>query len=101
LIGEFSYASGTLYSKHVIKRFPEASPIALNAAQMIYGGLLLLILSAFTEKVQYETMLTLPAIGSLLYLIVIGSMVEHSTYYWLLAKTNPVFPSTGSTFHRL
>jgi drug/metabolite transporter (DMT)-like permease len=34
------------------------------------------------------------AIASLGYLIVIGSMVGHSLYFWLISKTNPVFPST-------
>ncbi|GAF07473.1 permease [Paenibacillus pini JCM 16418] len=34
------------------------------------------------------------ALGSLLYLIVIGSMVGHSLFYWLVAKTNPMFPTT-------
>lgn len=94
LIGEFFYSSGALYSKRVIPRFPESSPIALNAAQMMYGGLMLLILSAFTEHVHIKSLLTTSAIGSLLYLIVIGSMVGHSLFYWLVAKTNPVFPST-------
>lgn len=94
LIGEIFYASGTLYSKQVIPRFPNISPIALNAAQMMFGGLLMLLLSLFTENVNLQTMLTLKTSGSLLYLIVIGSMVGHSLYYWLVATTNPVFPST-------
>jgi drug/metabolite transporter (DMT)-like permease len=94
LVGELSYSAGALYSKRVIQRFPEASPIALNAVQMIYGGLLMLLLSAFTEHVYMKSLLTANAIGSLLYLIVIGSMVGHSLFYWLVAKTNPVFPAT-------
>ncbi|WP_199623304.1 DMT family transporter [Paenibacillus alkalitolerans] len=94
LIGQLFYSSGALYSKRVIHRFPNSSPIALNAAQMIYGGLLLLLLSAFTEHVQMKSLLTAGVIGSLIYLTVIGSMVGHSLFYWLVAKTNPVFPAT-------
>ncbi|WP_028403001.1 DMT family transporter [Ectobacillus panaciterrae] len=94
LIGEIFYSSGTLYSKHVMERFADTSPIALNAAQMMYGGAMLLVLSTSTEHVHIESMLTLHAIGSLLYLIIVGSMLGHSIYYWLVAKTNPVFPST-------
>jgi len=94
LIGECGYATGTLYSKKVITTFPKVSPIALNAAQMMYGGIMMLVLSLFTEKVHTESLLSLKAAGSLLYLIVMGSMVGHSLYYWLVAKTNPVFPST-------
>lgn len=94
LVGLIFYSSGALYSKRVIQRFPQATPIALNAAQMICGGLLLLILSLVTEHVDVKNILTTKAIGSLLYLIVIGSMVGHSLFYWLVAKTNPVFPTT-------
>ncbi|CEH32322.1 transporter [Aneurinibacillus migulanus] len=94
LIGEVCYSSGALYSKHVMPRFQDTSPIALNAVQMMYGGAMLLILSLFTERVHIESLLTLNAIVSLLYLIVIGSMMGHSIFYWLVAKTNPVFPST-------
>jgi drug/metabolite transporter (DMT)-like permease len=94
LVGEIFYSSGALYSKHVIQRFPDTSPIALNAAQMMYGGVMLLVLSLFTEHVNMESMLTLNTVSSLLYLIVIGSMMGHSIFYWLVAKTNPVFPST-------
>jgi drug/metabolite transporter (DMT)-like permease len=94
LIGELSYCAGALYSKRVIQRLPDASPIALNAAQMMYGGLLLLVLSLFTEQIHIKSLMTTNVIGSLLYLIVIGSMIGHSLFYWLVAKTNPVFPST-------
>lgn len=94
LIGECCYAVGAIYSKKVINSMPEVSPIALNAAQMMYGGVLLFILSLTTENVHPEFLLSYETAGSLLYLIVIGSMVGHSLFYWLVAKTNPVFPST-------
>ncbi|MFD0616921.1 DMT family transporter [Paenibacillus sp. GCM10027629] len=94
LLGQVFYSTGTVYSRRVVQRFQDTSPIALNAAQMIYGGGLLLILSLFTEKIQIETMLAPNAIWSLLYLIIAGSMTGHTIFYWLIAKTNPVFPST-------
>ncbi|NME98638.1 DMT family transporter [Aneurinibacillus aneurinilyticus] len=94
LIGEVCYSSGVLYSKHVMPRFADTSPIALNAVQMMYGGAMLLVLSLFTEHVHIGALLTLHAVSSLLYLIVVGSMMGHSIFYWLVAKTNPVFPST-------
>ncbi|WP_178021509.1 DMT family transporter [uncultured Paenibacillus sp.] len=94
LTGEVLYSMGALYTKRVTRSYAEVSPIALNAAQMIYGGLLLLILSGFTERVTAGDLLQPSALGSLLYLTVVGSMVGHSLFYWLVAKTNPVFPST-------
>ncbi|WP_400164045.1 DMT family transporter [Brevibacillus sp. TJ4] len=95
LIGELFYASGAVYSRRVIERFQHTSPIALNAAQMLHGGLLLLILSLFTEQPHIGSQVADPrALWSLLYLIVVGSMLGHTIFYWLVAKTNPVFPST-------
>lgn len=94
LLGEIFYASGTLYSKHVMERFADIPPIALNAVQMMYGGAMLMVLSFFTEHPKIDSLFSINAAGSLFYLIVAGSMVGHSIYYWLVAKTNPVFPST-------
>ncbi|GIP23638.1 DMT family transporter [Paenibacillus sp. J22TS3] len=94
LVGEVFYAGGALYSKQVANRFKEVSPIALNAAQMMYGGAGLLLISLFTEKVHGDSLLNPHALYSLLYLIVIGSMVAHSLFYWLVVKTTPLFPST-------
>ncbi|MEO3947326.1 EamA family transporter [Gorillibacterium sp. CAU 1737] len=94
LVGEFSYAAGALYSKKVITAFSETSPIALNAVQMMYGGILLFLLSLATESVHPQVFLSFQTAGSLLYLTVVGSMVGHTLFYWLVAKTNPVFPST-------
>lgn len=94
LLSELFYSAGAVYSSRVIQRFQGTSPIALNAAQMMYGGGLLLVLSLFTENVHIEFMLSTNVILSLLYLIIAGSMVAHTIFYWLVAKTNPVFPAT-------
>ncbi|WP_028589620.1 DMT family transporter [Paenibacillus massiliensis] len=94
LVGELCYAAGALYSKRVIVQFQESHPVALNAVQMMYGGLLLGILSCFTEAWDYTAITVSPAVWSLVYLTVIGSMVGHSLFYWLVARTNPLFPAT-------
>lgn len=94
LIGECCYAAGAIYSKKVTAAFSGVSPVALNAAQMMYGGVLLFLLSLATETVHPAFLLSFKTAGSLLYLTVIGSMVGHTLFYWLVAKTNPVFPST-------
>ncbi|MBW4081473.1 DMT family transporter [Paenibacillus sp. S150] len=94
LIGECCYAAGAIYSKKVTSAFSGVSPVTLNAAQMMYGGALLFLLSLFTENVHPGFLLSFKTAGSLLFLTVIGSMVGHTLFYWLVAKTNPVFPST-------
>ncbi|MBJ6364311.1 DMT family transporter [Paenibacillus sp. GCM10012307] len=94
LAGEFCYSAGTVYSQRVIRRFEDTSPIALNAAQMLYGGVMLLLLSLFTESVTPASILEPKSLLSLIYLTTAGSMVAHTIFYWLVSKTNPVFPST-------
>jgi drug/metabolite transporter (DMT)-like permease len=94
LLGQVFYSAGAVYSRRVVQRFQDTSPIALNAAQMMYGGGMLLVLSLFTEEIHLGAVLAPNAILSLLYLIIAGSMTGHTIFYWLIAKTNPVFPST-------
>ncbi|MFZ3587708.1 DMT family transporter [Bacillus sp. DJP31] len=94
IVGEVSFAAGTLYSKRVSQSFKDISSIALNSVQMMHGGVLLIILSLFTEQVQMEQLTSFHALGSLVYLMFVGSMIGHTLYYWLVVNTNPVFPST-------
>ncbi|KEO80295.1 EamA family transporter [Paenibacillus polymyxa] len=94
LLGELCYSGGALYSKRVMDVFRETNPIALNAAQMIHGGWMLLLLSTITEPWSSEGWQYLPAMGSLLYLILFGSMIAHTLFYWLMERTNPLFPTT-------
>lgn len=49
MLGQLFYATGAIYSKIVIRRFTDTSPIALNAAQMMHGGAMLFVLSLITE----------------------------------------------------
>jgi len=92
LIGEVGYAWGTIYSSKVIAAFHSVSPIALNAVQMIYGGIFLIVLSAIAgEPIPAFSM---EGISSIAYLIIAGSMLGHTIYYYLVAKTNAFFPST-------
>ncbi|MDH4619925.1 EamA family transporter [Brevibacillus sp. AY1] len=94
LFGQIFFAAGTVYSRRVAQQFQEVSPITLNAAQMMYGGAMLLVLSLITEDVHMASMLAPNALLSLFYLIIVGSMMGHSIFYWLVARTNPVFPAT-------
>ncbi|MDF2911776.1 MAG: transporter [Sporolactobacillus laevolacticus] len=94
LLGETGYAAATVYSKQVNFLFSTMSPITLNAVQMICGGTALIVLSLFTEKINFSSLFTGNTIGSLLYLTIIGSMIGHTIYYWLVVRTNPIFPST-------
>ncbi|WP_319633409.1 DMT family transporter [Paenibacillus psychroresistens] len=94
LIGEVGYSAGTLYSRKTMLRVKEISPITVNAIQMMYVGAGMLLISLMFEHFHPESINLVSSASSMLYLIVIGSMIGHSLYYWLLAKTNAVFPAT-------
>ncbi len=92
--GEVGYASGALLAKHASAKLPEASPISLNAAQMMHGGWMLLLLSLLAERGHAGITDYSQALLSLLYLTLIGSMAGHTLFYWLVSRTHPVFPTT-------
>ncbi|WCN38381.1 DMT family transporter [Aneurinibacillus uraniidurans] len=93
LIAEFFYALGTVQARHVIDR--GVSPAVMNGVQMLSGSLFLFILSFWFEPHPLpSTGLTLEAILPLLYMIVFGSLIASSIYYWLVKVTNPLFPAT-------
>lgn len=94
LIGELFYAIGSIYSKEILSDLPKVSPFLINGIQMFYGGVFLLITSIFTEQPNLAMLTTWSVQWPILYLIFIGSIGGHGLYYWLLSKTNPVFPST-------
>ncbi|MFD2616296.1 DMT family transporter [Terrilactibacillus laevilacticus] len=94
LISQIFFASATLYSKKVMKVLEGTSSVAMNGAQMMHGSFMLLILSFLTEDHQFLLFQHSHAVMALLYLIILGSMIAHSLYYWLVMNTNPLFPST-------
>lgn len=94
LIGEAFYGLGSITSKEVLTDFNRVSPFLINAFQMLYGGIFLLLFSFVIEKPKISILSSWDAQWPILYLIIIGSIGGHGLYSWLLAKTNPVFPST-------
>lgn len=69
-----------------------ANPFALNCVGMFFAGSLLLLLGLATESFSSITW-DEKAIGSILYLAVIGSIVAFVTYYWLLKRIEAVYLS--------
>ncbi|MFD0771781.1 DMT family transporter [Bacillus sp. CGMCC 1.60114] len=94
LVGEFFYGMGTIRSKEILSDLPNVSPFLINGIQMFYGGLLLIVFSLLVEQPNLSVLTSWSVQWPILYLIFIGSIGGHGLYYWLLSKTNPVFPST-------
>nr|WP_328803572.1 EamA family transporter [Paenibacillus silvestris] len=87
---KFIYALAlTRFQKHT-RAVPSMTS---NGLQMVIGGLFLLLLSLCFEHVT-PSKYSPAAFGALVYLIIFGSVVGYSIFYWLLRVTNAVFPTT-------
>jgi drug/metabolite transporter (DMT)-like permease len=71
------------------------SPLSMNFVGMAMGGIMLLLLSVAVEGDRTVTWTT-PAVISLTYLTVVGSVVTFVAYYWLLKKIDAVYVSLSS-----
>ncbi|MCX7569834.1 EamA family transporter [Tumebacillus sp. DT12] len=90
LFVKFLYAFAlTRFQKHT----RSVPTMTSNGLQMTAGGFFLLLLSLCFEQVT-PSAYSPAAFGALIYLIVIGSVVGYSIFYWLLRVTNTVFPTT-------
>ncbi|PQZ53220.1 EamA family transporter [Bacillus sp. MYb209] len=94
IVGQLFYGIGSIYSKEILSDLPDVSPFLINGIQMFYGGILLLIVSIVMEQPNLTVLTSWKVQWPILYLIFVGSIGGHGLYYWLLSKTNPVFPST-------
>ena len=90
LIAEVGCVYGTMKSKKLLTS--GLNPFVLNGWQMTFGGLLLILLSLVTERI--DAVITLPISLSWVYLVVFGSLVGHGSYYWLVRRAGPLLPST-------
>lgn len=93
LLASFFWAFGSLFSR---KTTMPANPLMANAAQMLAGGAMFLIIGAAggeLAQVKLEA-ITLKSLISLLYLIVFGSIVGFSAYVWVLRVAEPALVST-------
>ncbi len=92
LFGNLSWAFGTLLSPRL--RLPGG--FLSSGMQMLIGGLTLLTVSLFIEPVKFFAILDAPrlAIGSLIYLIIFGSLIGYSSYSFLTRNAPPALVST-------
>ncbi|EJS07830.1 EamA family transporter [Bacillus sp. MYb56] len=94
IVGQLFYGIGSIYSKEILSNSPDVSPFLINGIQMFYGGILLLIVSIIMEQPNLTVLTSWNVQWPIVYLIFVGSIGGHGLYYWLLSKTNPIFPST-------
>lgn len=64
-------------------------------AEMLFGGVILLVLSALTGEMHPFPHVSAKAVGALLYLVVAGSLLGFSAFVWLLGR----MPATRVASH--
>ncbi|GAA4445570.1 drug/metabolite exporter YedA [Ravibacter arvi] len=86
------WAAGTLLSA----RLKLPGQMVSSAVQMLVGGVVLLSVSLLFEPVTMWSIFEAPdkALGSLLYLVVFGSIIGFSSYSWLARNAPPQLLST-------
>jgi drug/metabolite transporter (DMT)-like permease len=93
MIGSLGSAIGALYARSA--RLPASGPQTAGM-EMLFAGAVLIVISAIAGEFSFfqHFSLSLKSALSLLYLIVIGSMLAFSAYNWLLVKVPTTRVST-------
>jgi drug/metabolite transporter (DMT)-like permease len=85
-------AWGVLESRRLL--LEGVSSWVVSGFQMVFGSLGLFVASLVHHESFASVKDPLGAFGSLAFLIVIGSIVGWGLYYFLIARTNPLLPTT-------
>jgi drug/metabolite transporter (DMT)-like permease len=84
------------FSLVIVKRYGQPiSPFVMNLVGMAIGAVFLLALSFSIEPVG-DVVWNTTAVGSILYLAVVGSILTFVSYYWLLKRIEAVYLSLTS-----
>ena len=91
ILAAASWSFGSVWSKHL------AMPNGLMGAacQMLTGGLLLALVSAYAGE-TWPTQISAKSWGALLFLVVLGSLVAYSAYMYLLKTVRPLMASSNT-----
>ncbi len=91
-----SWSFGSVWGKHLA--MPEGQMGA--ACQMLTGGLVLLIVSAYAGE-SWPAEVSARSWGALLFLIVLGSLIAYSAYQYLLKTVRPLVASSNTFINPL
>lgn len=86
-----SWSFGSVWSKHL----DMPSGLMASASQMLMGGIVLLIVSAFQGETWPQT-ISQKSWGAMLFLVVLGSLVAYSAYQYLLKTVRPLVASSNT-----
>jgi drug/metabolite transporter (DMT)-like permease len=85
-----SYAAGAIFAR---REFRGQSPLVSTMGQLATGALMMLPISLLVDR-PFDLSPSWPAIGSLLALTVVGTVLAYVIYYALIERTSATFVST-------
>jgi drug/metabolite transporter (DMT)-like permease len=92
LVSAVGFAGASILYKRLFD--DSVDPFAVNALNMLLGGLGLLALAIATGQTRFP--LAPGTVLPLAYLVVMGSLVGHSANLWLVREAGPLFASSWS-----
>lgn len=86
-----SWSFGSVWSK----RLAMPSGLMASAAQMLAGGMVLLVVSALQGETWPQN-ISVKSWGAMLFLVLLGSLVAYSAYQYLLKTVRPLVASSNT-----
>ena len=86
-----SWSFGSVWDK----RLAMPQGLMAAAAQMLVGGVVLMIVSAYANE-QWPAYISPKSWGAMLFLVVLGSLVAYSAYQYLLKTVRPLVASSNT-----
>jgi drug/metabolite transporter (DMT)-like permease len=86
-----SWSFGSVWGK----RLAMPQGLMAAAAQMLVGGVVLMIVSAYANE-QWPAYISPKSWGAMLFLVVLGSLVAYSAYQYLLKTVRPLVASSNT-----
>ncbi len=86
-----SWSFGSVWGK----RLAMPQGLMAAAAQMLVGGVVLMIVSAYAKE-QWPAHISPKSWGAMLFLVVLGSLVAYSAYQYLLKTVRPLVASSNT-----
>jgi len=93
LVSAFSWSVGIIYSR---RSHLSGSPLLLSALSLLSGAVMLLLTATMTGEAKefHLSQVTLRSWLALGYLILFGSVIAFTAYYWLLEHYSPTLVAT-------
>jgi drug/metabolite transporter (DMT)-like permease len=86
-----TWSFGSVWGKHL----NQPAGLMAPAVQMLVGGIVLLVASAFSGE-HWPAQISAKSWGAMVFLVILGSLVAYTAYQWLLRNVRPLVASSNT-----